>query len=288
MNKLFIYISAILSIFAVGCSTRKSDTTQSDKVIVVSIEPQRNIVEHLVDSSYSVVTMLTSGSNPETFEPTMKERAKVDSAKVYFATGVLPFEEQLQESARNTNFVNTSFGVSFIFDTHGHNHGDEHHGIADPHYWSSVEGARQIARNVVCSLKELYPADSTNLTIRLIEYESHLDSLKEAVKTRLSGHEDEAFAVWHPSLSYVAREYDLHQISVGAEGKDLSAKGLKEAIEKAKNANVKVFFFQKEFDSRQAVSINEGIGSRLIEVQPLDYDWEKQLINVADEIAGAQ
>ena len=138
------------------------------------------------------------------------------------------------------------------------------------------------------ALSTSFPTDSSMISERLVAYEAHLDSLSSMITGRLTGHQGDSFAVWHPSLSYFAREYGMNQISLGTEGKEMSAKGLKDAIDKAKNMGVKVFFFQKEFDSRQAISINDGIGSTIVSIYPLDYDWEKQLILIANEIAGAQ
>ena len=68
----------------------------------------------------------------------------------------------------------------------------------------------------------------------------------------LKNHELFCNSVWHPSLSYFARDYGLEQISLGTEGKEMSAKSLTEAIDKARDKGVGVFFFQKEYDSRQA------------------------------------
>lgn len=290
MNSFKITVIIAANILAFSCNRNVSVDNVDSRHIVVSIEPQRNILEHIIDSTYTVRTLLARDANPETFEPSMKERICVDSSEIYFLTGVLPFEKSLEESAVNTPFVNTSAGIDFIYNTHSHHEGeeDDHHSYPDPHYWNSINGARAIARNMVMSLISHFPTDSAMFASRLEIYETHLDSLHTVMTQLLAPHNGESFAVWHPSLSYFAREYGLKQISLGTEGKEMSAKGLKEAIDKAKNVGVRVFFFQKEFDSRQAISINEGIGSRIVEIYPMDYDWENQLKYIADEIAGAQ
>ena len=58
-----------------------------------------------------------------------------------------------------------------------------------------------------------------------------------------------------------------------------------EAIDHAKADTVTVFFFQPGIDSRQAEVLNESIGSRLVSINPLDYNWQGQLLSIADEIA---
>lgn len=288
MSRLAIAIAAAVAFIAPSCVKNTQDQGSATRLLVVSVEPQRNILEHLVDSTFTIRTLLSRDANPETFEPSMKERVRVDSAAIYFSTGVLPFEKVLENSADGSRFVATSTGLDLIYDTHSHHDGSSHHGAPDPHYWSCIEGARTIARNMADALSTSFPTDSSMISERLVAYEAHLDSLSSMITGRLTGHQGDSFAVWHPSLSYFAREYGMNQISLGTEGKEMSAKGLKDAIDKAKNMGVKVFFFQKEFDSRQAISINDGIGSTIVSIYPLDYDWEKQLILIANEIAGAQ
>ena len=276
--------AAMLVLLLVSCTGKEGATDK--KTLAVSIEPQRYVLEQLVDSTYSVVTLLSRGANPETFDPSVADREKVERSAVYFSTGVLPFEHIIEESS-STPVVGTSDGVELIYGTHAHAAGEDcgHHHDADPHYWSSVSGMKAMARRMAQTLSELSPAESDAVARRLRAYEQHLDSLDAAVRIILEGRDGAAFAVWHPSLSYVARDYGLRQITLGVEGKDLSAKGLRQVIDKAKENNVAVFFFQKEYDSRQSEAVSSGMGTRVVEINPLEYDWESQLITIANEIS---
>lgn len=277
---LFIIFSALIA----SC-THKHDADAD--LLLVSIEPQRFILEQLIDSGMTVRTLLDNGTNPETYDPSSSERIAVDNADIFFTTGVLPFEKTLEKSAQGTKFVDTSAGVKLLFGTHGHSHHHEgeHHLDADPHYWGSISGVKTIAVNMAKALMEMYPDKAQHISARLDRYTLHLDSLDNAIAAKLEASKGASFVVWHPSLSYFARDYNLNQLSVGQEGKEMSAKGLKDAIEKAAESNAKVFFFQKEYDSRQAQAINEGIGSRLVIINPLEYNWEDQINLIADEIA---
>lgn len=277
-------MAAMLVSLLVSCTGK--DGAADTRTLAVSIEPQRYVLEQLVDSTYTVVSLLSRGANPETFDPSVADREKVERSSVYFSTGVLPFEHIIEESS-STPVVGTADGAELIYGTHAHAAGEsvDHHRDADPHYWSSVSGVRAMARCMAETLSELSPAEADAIARRLRAYEQHLDSLDAAVRTILEGREGAAFAVWHPSLSYVARDYCLRQITLGVEGKDLSAKGLRQVIDKAKENNVAVFFFQKEYDSRQSEAVSSGMGTRVVEINPLEYDWESQLITIANEIS---
>ena len=138
------------------------------------------------------------------------------------------------------------------------------------------------------TLSEEYPDIKDGLTERYTQFNDSLAELRDKVSETLGKAKRRTFAVWHPSLSYFAREFALEQLPLGVEGKDLSAKALAEAIDHAKADSVEVFFFQPGIDSRQAEIMSQGIGSRLVSVNLLDYFWQDQLKLIADEIAGAQ
>ena len=274
MNKILAVL--VLALYVCGC-TRK-EAAADRPLLMVSIEPQKWILEQLVGDDYAIGTMLDRGANPETFDPSMEKRLQADKATAYFSTGAFPFEESLAKSLPDrTRIVNTSDGIEPIYGTHshthnhtsGHSHGHDcdHHGeAADPHMWTSLKNARIIARNMAEALADLDPAEAATVNRRLATLEQRLDSIDKATADRLEG-ASRSFAIWHPSLSYYARDYGLNQIAVGQESKEMPAGQVRQVIDNARNANVKVFFFQKEYDNRQAESINSAIGSRMIKIE---------------------
>lgn len=299
MRKI-LYLLFIIVLAATACS-KHSAADSNDTIYAVSIEPQRWLLEQLVDSGAEIVTMLTPGSNPETYEPSLSRRALADNAVMYFATGALPFEDALEASS-SIPFVNTSEGIVPIYGTHDHahshhehgkdhthgdGHGDahSHEGAPDPHFWTSLSGAAAMARNMAASLTLLNPEDAPIYAKRLKALLTRLDSLNVGIAAELVDAPSKTFAVWHPSLSYFARDYGLEQLAVGQESKEMSARQTREIIDRAKTDSVRVFFFQKEFDARQAEAINKEIGSRLVTIDPLDYHLDRQLQTVADAIA---
>ena len=92
--------------------------------------------------------------------------------------------------------------------------------------------------------------------------------------------------VWHPSLSYFARDYGLNQIVVGnAEHKESSVSDLRESIDNARSRGASIFFFQKDFDSRQVSAINAELEACEININPLTYQWEEEIMRIAEAIA---
>ena len=287
---LFFALTALLF-----CSCARSGS--SGTTLMVSIEPQRQILLALTGPDVQVTTMLKGSADPETFEPTPSARMAVDNAAVYFATGVLPFEEKLKaSSAGGTAFADTSAGIDLIYGTHGDDDADDddddadedshhrHRHSADPHYWSSVTGLRAMARNMSAVLDSLMPDSAAATARRLAALETRLDSVDALVRRQLGG-SSHAFAIWHPSLSFYARDYGLRQISVGVEGKESSPRRIAAAIDSARAAGVEVLFVEAGTDRQRSLAISDALGVPAVNINPLDASWEKQLTDIAKAIS---
>lgn len=275
--KICVLACAVLAM--AGCANRSGS---GDKpVLAVSIEPQRAILEQLAGDNFKVVTVLPAGANPETFDPTLTQRMAMADAEAYFTIGYLPFENVLAGESKYV--VDVSKGIDPVMGTHSH--GDHVHIEADPHVWTSLRNGKVLAANMANTLKKLDPENADVYADRLRALEQELDSLDAVVGMKLADSGAKSFAVWHPSLSYFARDYGLKQISVGQESKEASPSALKSVINAAMADSVRVFFYQKAYDSRQAQSLNAEIGSRLVEINPLAGDWEAEIIRIADEIS---
>lgn len=282
VRKFFI---SLVGLLLSACSST-ADKSGKD-TITVSIEPQRKLLESIAGDRFEVVTMLSRGSDPETFDPSLSARRVADNSVAYFALGAFPFEESLKVSLpADVKFIDVSAGIEPLYGTHGacHNHAHKHHAEeADPHIWTSVVNMRIMARNMTENLCMVDSANESFYRSRFAALSAHLDSLDSALASVVPT--GSSFAIWHPSLSYFARDYGLKQIAVGHESKEMPAKRLKAVIDSARTNNVKVLFFQKEYDSRQVSSLNDEMGSRVVEIDPLAYDWENELIRIADELS---
>lgn len=278
-----------------GCSGRTESSGP-----VVSVEPQRVLLQEIVGDCHTVSTLLSNGANPESFEPTVRTRMAVDAAPVFFATGLLPFENSLRQSLSDkVTVVDCSEGIEKIYGTHGHehyhgegedadhgahgdaDHGDDHDGHghadleADPHIWVSVRNARVIARSMLQAMQKLEPENAGYYAKNFERLDARLDSLDKAYSAAFAAlpASQRAFAVWHPSLSYFARDYGLEQIAVGFENKEKSPRHIAGVVEQAKAHGVRVLFYQAETDSRQASTLNDAMGTQMVTLNLMDAGW---------------
>ena len=69
------------------------------------------------------------------------------------------------------------------------------------------------------------------------------------------------------------------------QGKEPSPAQLKALIDLCQAEDVRVIFVQPEFDKRNAETIAQQTGTKVIPINPLSYDWEEEMLNVAKALA---
>lgn len=264
------------------------NNAHSDKpVITVSIEPQRWLLEQIVGDRMEVRTLLDNGGNPESCEPSFAHMARLEESVCYMQVGNLGFETALVDRIRANNpdlaVITTSDSITYIIgDEHDHGHG---HGI-DPHVWSSAPNARIMARNMLREVESLDPDNAAEYRANYQRLVAGIDSVDSECRRMLAESRGESFMVWHPSLSYFARDYGLHQIAIGAEGKEQSVGETRQAVDRMNRTDAAVFLVQKDFDSSRAEAIADKGSMRVVTINPLNYHWDDEMLQTARAIAG--
>ena len=278
--KRLIPILTIFICFACGNTAQKSEKA----IITVTIEPLRYFTEAIAGKNYQVVSMVPKGSSPESYDPTPQQLVNLSKSQAYFRIGHIGFEQawmkKLEANCPDMKVYDTSKGIDLIRDK-GHWHGDHfHEGGVEPHIWNSTQNALIIVDNIYQALCEL---DTTHQA----DYKYRLDSLKQSIQQtdaetrRLLENADSTFLIYHPALSYFARDYGLKQISIEEGGKEPSPAQLKKLIETCRNENVHTIFVQQEFDQRNAQLIAHELGIDIVSINPLSYDWTEEILRTA-------
>ncbi len=243
--------------------------------IAVSIPPQKYFLEKITGDKVDVVCLLPNGADPETFEPSMSDLLNLDKCPAYLMMGNLDFEDALKGRIAE-NFPRTRiFDICSGLDAKD-----------DPHLWCSVRNARVLAKNTLDAVASLDTANAEEYRENYYRLLSELDSLDKRIADKLEPLRGTAFVAWHPSLGYFASDYGLVQISLESENKEPSARLLQKAIDEAAAREAGILFIPAGTSMRQAETINKQMGLKIVVINVLDYDWEKQIERIADEIAG--
>ena len=284
MKHIFL-LPILLFCLISGLSSCKNDVN-SRKIVAVSLPPQASLLKDIVGDYIDIVTLMKTDANPESFEVTVKDMRAIADANIYMKAGYLSFEETLTqrigESSRNLQFIDISDGITPIMGTHSH--GGHTHDVADPHTWTSIPNLKVIAANMLSAVNGIDPANKDYYTTNYNKLVSRLDSLNQSVSMRLADAGTKSFLIWHPSLSYFARDYNLEQIPLGQDNKEMTPMQLRDIYEHASNEGVTVIFIQKNYDARQAESLANELGIPVIQINPLDDDYLRQFNIITDAL----
>lgn len=287
--------SVLISLLAVAlaaCSPKSSDGSDSRPVLAVSIEPQRYLLERIAGDRMNVVTIMDKGAEPESFDPTVKAFRQLEHSAAYFVTGTNGFEQSMVRrlGERGPKVVDCSRGIELIGEACGHDHDGpyhEHadpHGEYDPHIWTSVRNARIMSRNMLQALVAIDPSGADYYRERYARLDAGLDSLDHQLDSVLAPVRGESFLVWHPSLGYFARDYGLHQVAIGEEHKEMSAKTYAAKIDLARNTGARMLLVQPEYDRARSLTLARQAGATPVEINLLTYDWADQLKALAEAL----
>ena len=90
--------------------------------------------------------------------------------------------------------------------------------------------------------------------------------------------------IYHPALTYFARDYALEQLALEVDGKTPSPMHLKEMTDLAKVNNISKILIQSQFDRKNAEVLARETGSEIIQFDPLDPQWSDQMYYIAEQL----
>ncbi len=273
-------------VLVLGCRT---DNYNRDKPLVTAtILPQKYLLRKIAGDRYEINVMVPPGASPATYDPSPKQLQQLSKSKAYFMIGHLGFENawirKISSLNKSMPVFNLSSGIDLIYGEHHHRGIESRKMNADPHIWLSPGAIKIICHNIYSALKEISPADSLIFKLNYYGFLEELDSLDKKIKKSLSDLSNRTFFIYHPALSYYARDYELVQVPVEQEGKAPSPYYLKQLINLAEKENLKAIFIQEQFDTENAEVIAHEIKGKIIKINPLDEDLLDQIIYITSQL----
>lgn len=274
MKQLIYILMCMLAVVSCSGGTQ----TESDAPIVsVTIEPLHFFVDKIARGKVEVNVMVPQGSNPETYEPTAQQMVSLSQSALYFKVGQIGFEttwmQKLQQNAPEMKVIDTSAGIEPAKTVNG---------VVDPHTWMSCHSARAIAHNIYEALRVLSPKDSVEFRANYDSLLTYLNKVDAETKAILST--PRTFVIYHPALTYFARDYHLVQLPIEEEGREPSVKQIQSLIDLAKRERISKVLIQKEFANRNVQTFIEATHATPIDINPLSYDWDQEMIRIAKSL----
>jgi len=282
-----------------GC--KNSPPVDSRPIVTVTIEPMRYFAEQLAGDNFKINVLVPPGVSHHNYDPTPRQLKELEKSKVIFVNGHLGFENiwipKMRSNYRNLAIVDLSSGMNLITSEDGeggHNHeneteteSDEHsHEGVDPHYWLSVSEAGKMAANMAAGLIKADPGCGQLIEQNLARLQTRIDSLGAMMAVQFQPLVHRSFLIFHPALTYLARDYNLVQHPMELGGKEPTASHFKELVNLADSGKINTIFVQKEYDQENARTLANETHARIVIIDPMSPDWFEEMKRLASAIAG--
>ena len=290
--KLAIIAIAIvipLASFAVTQPSFNSEIsiTENSKLQIITSatflsEFSQNIGKEMID----VTLLVPMGADPHDWEPTIRDREKLQKADVIIVNGI-GYEHWIDSFDSNDNqgiLVDTSNGISTLDSEKHDDHAkeddhDEHeeedknnHEDLDPHIWLNPVYAQLQVKNIANALSNSDPTNKNYYQSNAAIYNQELNLLDTKIRTELSGCKTD-FITFHDAFSYFSEEYGLTQhtiiSSIDSHG-EVTPKTLENIISLARELNIKVIFAEESTSTKTSQVIADEIGGKVLVLSPLE------------------
>ncbi|UCC40846.1 MAG: zinc ABC transporter substrate-binding protein [Candidatus Aminicenantes bacterium] len=256
--------------------------------IVTSIFPLLEFAEAVSGERGEVSLLLPPGAEIHTWQPRPSDIIRLSSADlfIYIGADLEPWLHDLLKSVNNPSLrvLEASQGILLI-DEEGIVHygaeleavgnlnsGHEHErGARDPHIWLDFKNDQMIVDKIAAVLSELDPESSSIFEKNASFYKGRLQGLDQKFKDGLKDCDHETIILGgHAAFGYLARSYNLRQISVYGLSPDSrpTPKKLIEVMELAKKYGIKAIFFEVYVSGELAKVLAEEIGARTLVLNP--------------------
>jgi len=277
--KKTLCLMAVISLSFLASCRSGNDTVKGENIkTVVTILPYAGIVKEIAGNDAEVTVLIPPQSACETYEPTPVDIAKASRSAIYFSVGAnYAFEKNLlkgiSENYPGLKVVDCSKGIE-VKDN-------------NPHIWLYTEGLKKIAQNICDGLSQLNPGLKEAYEKNKTRYFAKIDSTDNVIKTIFNSVKKGKVFVFHPSWLYFTRQYGFEQLAVEKEGKEPTAKNLRDVIDEAKKNKIRVIFTESGTNETMAESIKEELKAEVQLLNPMEAEILLNLINTAKKISGS-
>lgn len=271
----------------VGCKSNQQKAGMAESnakpTVTVTIPPYQYFVDKIAGDKVDVNVMVSNGNNPETYEPNAQQMMELSNSALYLKVGSIGFEQtwmkKLQDNAPDMKVIDTSVGIKSA-QTPG--------GNIDPHVWMSCKNARIISSNIFKALCQLEPENKTFFQKNYQQLLSSIDRQDSIIRKSFKDNPEmvRKFVIYHPILTYFARDYQLEQLAIEEEGREPSADQLKSLIERARKEKIKYCLIQAEFANRNTNTFINESHTKPMDINPLQADWANAMKEVSLAVQG--
>ncbi len=240
MKKLLVTcIILLICVFLFGCSA------ENNAPILATAKPVYCFATALCDGTPLEVELLIAENVSCLHDYTLQvnQMQKIEKAELIIINGA-GFEAFITDAVpANMDTIDSSKGLTLLWQDHLHDDEHAHHHENDPHIWLSIANAETMAMNIAAGLSERYPEYQDTIANNLLSLQAKFGELKEQAK-ELENLSCRELVTFHDGFTYLADCFDLQILKAVEEesGSEASAHELIEIISEVKEHNLPAIF----------------------------------------------
>lgn len=281
MKKIYILFLISSMLFSCNGKTGKTDEIKTP-VITVSLLPQKKFIEKIAGNDFKVNVLIPPGASPAAYTLLPSQLKDISNSVLWFRMGYIGFElswkDKISQANTKMKVVNLSEGIDLIAQKTKEINGQKIYVGVNPHIWLSPVLVKQMAKVILNELISIKPEKKKEYTENFLIFQKECDILDARLKEMLKDYKGKKFILYHPSLSYYARDYGLVQYSIEAGGKEPTSQHLRKLVDMAKSEGIKTVYIQNDLDKEHALVFADEIDGKVIAIWPLNPEWEDNLL----------
>jgi zinc transport system substrate-binding protein len=250
--------------------------------VAATILPLGDFCRQIGGDLVQVQVLIPPGASPHAFEPAPSVMARASQARVfvYIGAGLEPWATKLLRSRGPDDLVvvEAARGIPLLgMAPHRHepaaagalDHDDRLAG--NPHIWLDPVLAQEICRKIAAAFIQADPGHRARYAANLQSYLAALDELNQEIAAQARTWRLRDFVAFHPSFSYFARRYDLHEVGTieEAPGREPTPRHLQDLVTDIRRYGIKVVFAEPQLNPRVAEVIAQEAGVKVLKLDPM-------------------
>jgi zinc transport system substrate-binding protein len=262
-------------------------------LVAATIVPLGDFCRQIGGDLVQVQVLIPPGASPHLFEPAPSVMARASQARVfvYIGAGLEPWAARLLRSRGSNNLVvvEAAQGMPLLGLDEQHDHHEaagaqahtvkpaekadahETHLAGNPHIWLDPVLAQEICRKIAGALIQADPGHRTQYEANLKSYLAALETLHQEIQQQARAWSLRDFVSFHPSFSYFARRYNLHEVGTieAAPGREPTPRHLQKLVAAIRSYGIKVVFAEPQLNPRVAEVIAQEAGVKVLRLDPI-------------------
>lgn len=272
LNPMFVLLIVCLLFISCHFSSEK----KNDKpLIITTIYPYELIVAQMVDTLFTVKTLIPPNASPHTWSPLPQDVLNLNKADLIISNG-LGLETNLSKTLSRYNHKHivsadliSENTLNAILHDHEHheneNNQHKHIGI-NPHIWTSPDLLTDIIFGLSYELGKRYPLhkDKFNDNARLMIME--LNQVDGIIKTQRQEFHNPAIVTLHDAFVYFFKYFDIDFIGAvqPSAGNEPSPQYLKKLADRVKNKRIKSILIEPQMNPQPAEILAKELNLKIL------------------------